>query len=220
VCQRIFVFILVFYALYYLSCTFVKELEQGVLDGKFSRAIVTDPDALASAQNSLNSSTGYKKLYNEKFTKEMYDLKASSIKDKVAMGTVIYNEANKAGDNETAMKVAGDITTLLNLSGQGVQSARLMKKLTPDGNLYALEKTVKGLNEKRAEKRFFKPKEEIKINPELAEKLLKSKSKEEMVKNVDEIQKDIASQMDSSLLEAIDEWRHFAMLANPTTHLL
>lgn len=199
--------------------SFVKELEQGVLDGKFSRAIVTDPDALASAQNSLNSSTGYKKLYNEKFTKEMYDLKASSIKDKVAMGTVIYNEANKAGDNETAMKVAGDITTLLNLSGQGVQSARLMKKLTPDGNLYALEKTVKGLNEKRAEKRFFKPKEEIKINPELAEKLLKSKSKEEMVKNVDEIQKDIASQMDSSLLEAIDEWRHFAMLANPTTHL-
>lgn len=199
--------------------SFVKELEQGVLDGKFSRAIVTDPDALESAQNSLNSSTGYKKLYNEKFTKEMYDLKASSIKDKVAMGTVIYNEANKAGDNETAMKVAGDITTLLNLSGQGVQSARLMKKLTPDGNLYTLEKTVKGLNEKRAEKRFFKPKEEIKINPELAEKLLKSKSKEEMVKNVDEIQKDIASQMDSSLLEAIDEWRHFAMLANPTTHL-
>lgn len=199
--------------------SFVKELEQGVLDGKFSRAIVTDPDALASAQNSLNSSTGYKKLYNEKFTKEMYDLKASSIKDKVAMGTVIYNEANKAGDNETAMKVAGDITTLLNLSGQGVQSARLMKKLTPDGNLYALEKTVKGLNEKRAEKRFFKPKEEIKINPELAEKLLKSKSKEEMVKNVEDIQKDISSQMDSSLLEAIDEWRHFAMLANPTTHL-
>lgn len=199
--------------------SFVKELEQGVLDGKFSRAIVTDPDALATAQNSLNSSAGYKKLYNEKFTKEMYDLKASSIKDKVAMGTVIYNEANKAGDNETAMKVAGDITTLLNLSGQGVQSARLMKKLTPDGNLYALEKTVKGLNEKRAEKRFFKPKEEIKINPELAEKLLKSKSKEEMVKNVEDIQKDISSQMDSSLLEAIDEWRHFAMLANPTTHL-
>lgn len=199
--------------------SFVKELEQGVLDGKFSRAIVTDPDALASAQNSLNSSTGYKKLYNQKFTKEMYDLKASSIKDKVAMGTVIYNEANKAGDNETAMKVAGDITTLLNLSGQGVQSARLMKKLTPDGNLYALEKTVKGLNEKRAEKRFFKPKEEIKINPELAEKLLKSKSKEEMVKNVDEIQKDIASQMDSSLLEAIDEWRHFAMLHAPKTHI-
>lgn len=198
--------------------SFVKELEQGVLDGKFSRAIVTDPDALATAQNSLNSA-GYKKLYNEKFTKEMYDLKASSIKDKVAMGTVIYNEANKAGDNETAMKVAGDITTLLNLSGQGVQSARLMKKLTPDGNLYALEKTVKGLNEKRAEKRFFKPKEEIKINPELAEKLLKSKSKEEMVKNVEDIQKDISSQMDSSLLEAIDEWRHFAMLANPTTHL-
>lgn len=199
--------------------SFVKELEQGVLDGKFSRAIVTDPDALASAQNSLNSSAGYKKLYNEKFTKEMYDLKASSIKDKVAMGTVIYNEANKAGDNETAMKVAGDITTLLNLSGQGVQSARLMKKLTPDGNLYALEKTVKGLNEKRAEKRFFKPKEEIKINPELAEKLLKSKSKEEMVKNVEDIQKDIASQMDSSLLEAIDEWRHFAMLHAPKTHI-
>ena len=199
--------------------SFVKELEQGVLDGKFSRAIVTDPDALESAQNSLNSSAGYKKLYNEKFTKEMYDLKASSIKDKVAMGTVIYNEANKAGDNETAMKVAGDITTLLNLSGQGVQSARLMKKLTPDGNLYALEKTVKGLNEKRAEKRFFKPKEEIKINPELAEKLLKSKSKEEMVKNVEDIQKDIASQMDSSLLEAIDEWRHFAMLHAPKTHI-
>ncbi len=210
--------------------SFVKELEQGVLDGKFSRAIVTDPDALESAQNSLNSSTGYKKLYNEKFTKEMYDLKASSIKDKVAMGTVIYNEANKAGDNETAMKVAGDITTLLNLSGQGVQSARLMKKLTPDGNLYALEKTVKGLNESRTKKNGFfknqliktgmiKPKEELKINPELAEKLLKSNSKEEMMKNIDEIQKDIANQMDSTLLETINEWRYFCMLANPTTHI-
>lgn len=199
--------------------SFVKELEQDVLDGKFSRAIVTDLDALAKAQNSLNSSTGYKKLYDEKFTKELYDLKASNIKDKFAMGKLIYEEAIKTGDEETATRVTGDLTTLANLSGQGLQAVRLMKKMTPDGNLYALEKTVKGLNEKRAEKRFFKPKEEIKINPELAEKLLKSKSKEEMVKNVDEIQKDIASQMDSSLLEAIDEWRHFAMLANPTTHL-
>lgn len=199
--------------------SFVKELEQDVLDGKFSRAIVTDPDALAKAQNSLNSSTGYKKLYDEKFTKELYDLKASNIKDKFAMGKLIYEEAIKTGDEETATRVTGDLTTLANLSGQGLQAVRLMKKMTPDGNLYALEKTVKGLNEKRAEKRFFKPKEEIKINPELAEKLLKSKSKEEMVKNVEDIQKDISSQMDSSLLEAIDEWRHFAMLANPTTHL-
>lgn len=199
--------------------SFVKELEQGVLDGKFSREIVTDPDALAKAQNSLNSSTGYKKLYDEKFTKELYDLKASNIKDKFAMGKLIYEEAIKTGDKETATRVTGDLTTLANLSGQGLQAVRLMKKMTPDGNLYALEKTVKGLNEKRAEKRFFKPKEEIKINPELAEKLLKSKSKEEMVKNVEDIQKDISSQMDSSLLEAIDEWRHFAMLANPTTHL-
>ena len=199
--------------------SFVKGLEQDVLDGKFSRAIVTDPDALAKAQNSLNSSTGYKKLYDEKFTKELYDLKASNIKDKFAMGKLIYEEAIKTGDKETATRVTGDLTTLANLTGQGLQAVRLMKKMTPDGNLYALEKTVKGLNEKRAEKRFFKPKEEIKINPELAEKLLKSKNKEEMVKNVDEIQKDIASQMDSSLLEAIDEWRHFAMLANPTTHI-
>lgn len=199
--------------------SFVKELEQDVLDGKFSRAIVTDLDALAKAQNSLNSSTGYKKLYDEKFTKELYDLKASNIKDKFAMGKLIYEEAIKTGDEETATRVTGDLTTLANLSGQGLQAVRLMKKMTPDGNLYALEKTVKGLNEKRAEKRFFKPKEEIKINPELAEKLLKSKSKEEMVKNVEDIQKDISSQMDSSLLEAIDEWRHFAMLANPTTHL-
>ena len=199
--------------------SFVKELEQDVLDGKFSREIVTDTDALAKAQNSLNSSTGYKKLYDEKFSKELYDLKASNIKDKMAMGKVIYEEAIKSGDTETATKVVGDLTTLANLSGQGTQSVRLMKKMTPDGNLYTLEKTVKGLNEKRAEKRFFKPKEEIKINPELAEKLLKSKSKEEMVKNVEDIQKDIASQMDSSLLEAIDEWRHFSMLHAPRTHI-
>lgn len=199
--------------------SFVKELEQGVLDGKFSREIRTDPDALAKAQNSLNSSTGYKKLYDEKFTKELYDLKASNIKDKFAMGKLIYEEAIKTGDKETATRVTGDLTTLANLSGQGLQAVRLMKKMTPDGNLYALEKTVKGLNEKRAEKRFFKPKEEIKINPELAEKLLNSKSKEEMVKNVEEIQKDIASQMDSSLLEAIDEWRHFSMLHAPRTHI-
>ena len=199
--------------------SFVKELEQDVLDGKFSREILTDPDALAKAQNSLNSSKGYKKLYDEKFTKELYDLKASNIKDKFAMGKLIYEEAIKTGDKETATRVTGDLTTLANLSGQGLQAVRLMKKMTPDGNLYALEKTVKGLNEKRAEKRFFKPKEEIKINPELAEKLLKSKSKEEMVKNVDEIQKDIASQMDSSLLEAIDEWRHFSMLHAPRTHI-
>ena len=198
---------------------FAKKLEQGVLNGDFSREIVTDKGALAKAQNSLNSSTGYKKLYDEKFTKEMYDLKASNIKDKMAMGKVIYEEAIKSGDTETATKVVGDLTTLANLSGQGTQSVRLMKKMTPDGNLYTLEKTVKGLNEKRAEKRFFKPKEEIKINPELAEKLLNSKSKEEMVKNVEDIQKDIASQMDSSLLEAIDEWRHFAMLHAPKTHI-
>lgn len=192
--------------------SFVSELEKGVLENKFSFDVATDEKALKYADSVIEK--GYERALDTWNTK--MDSNERITKNDLTLAMQLYNQAANAGDTATALKLAGDMATIYNISGQNVQSANLMKKMTPAGNLYSLEKTVQKLNDSQPK---GKENQKIEINPELAEKLLKSKDKTEMEDTVKAIQKNIAEQMDSSLMEAIREWRYFSMLANPTTHI-
>lgn len=188
---------------------FVQELEKSIIKGEFSHKIVTDRKSLEKAEEIVSG--GYEKALDYWNTK--IDTGARLDKTDMAVAMELYNQAANVGDVQTAMKLAGDMASIETLSGQIVQAARMLKKMTPDANLYSLEQTINRLNKNAPKGR------EIKLNEELAKNLLKSKSADEMTKNVKAIRKDISSQMDASIFDTINEWRYFAMLANPRTHI-
>lgn len=188
---------------------FVQELEKSIIKGEFSHKVVTDRKSLEKAEEIVSG--GYEKALD--YWNTRIDTGARLDKTDMAVAMELYNQAANTGDVQTAMKLAGDMASIETLSGQIVQAARMLKKMTPDANLYSLEQTINRLNKNAPKGR------EIKLNEELARNLLKSKSTEEMTKNVRAIRKDISSQMDASIIDTINEWRYFAMLANPRTHI-
>ncbi len=54
---------------------------------------------------------------------------------------VLYNTAITNQDVRTAMQIAGDLVTEATYIGQALQATRMLKKMTPDGQLYYLEKS-------------------------------------------------------------------------------
>lgn len=110
-------------------------------------------------------------------TNAVVDGQATATKNTLVLGQVLYAEAAKAGDTQTAMKLAADLALEATKAGQSVQSLRMLKRLTPEGKLYYLRRTVDNLNAELASKATRKGVEpaQLEIKPELAERLLRAK---------------------------------------------
>lgn len=127
-------------------------------------------------------------------------------------------EAGKSGDIELFQKLAAEISAEATNAGQAVQAVKLIKKFTPEGQLYYLQKTVDSL-QKKLNRRMKSKAPELELDPELAQKLLKAKTTEEMETASMDIMKSIAEQTPSTWQDKWDAWRYFSMLANPRTHI-
>lgn len=57
------------------------------------------------------------------------------------------------------------------------------------------------------------------LTPDMIEKVINSKDKQTMYKNIDSIYEELGNQVPKSTIEKIDSWRYFSMLANPRTHI-
>jgi hypothetical protein len=139
-------------------------------------------------------------------------------KNDIVLGEMLYKEAANAGDTQLAMKLLAEIAAEGTRAGQNVQALRSLKKMTPEGQLYYIQKTVDNLNTDLAEK-YGKKVEPIKINEKLAGELLKSTTTEEVNAKVEEIKQDIADQVPASWMDKWNNWRYLSMLGNPRTHI-
>lgn len=206
------------------SDSFVGELEKNALEGNYSHEVITDKAAMESAERYIQAN-GYKASYNYWRSKIKGSQKIT--KDDIAIAQQLYNQANnyyaETGDKTAfneARQIAADLVAEFSTSGQVTQAARMMKKTTPDGNLYALEKLADKINKdgKRLRKQNGE-KVEVKINGDLARQLLQSNTEAEMLSSIDAIKTDMAGQLNAKIGDIINEWRYFSMLANPKTHI-
>lgn len=206
------------------SDSFVGELEKNALEGNYSHEVITDKAAMESAERYIQAN-GYKASYNYWRSKIKGSQKIT--KDDIAIAQQLYNQANnyyaETGDKTAfneARQIAADLVAEFSTSGQVTQAARMMKKTTPDGNLYALEKLADKINKdgKRLRKQNGE-KVEVKINGDLARQLLQSNTEAEMLDSIDAIKTDMAGQLNAKIGDMINEWRYFSMLANPKTHI-
>lgn len=206
------------------SDSFVGELEKNALEGNYSHEVITDKAAMESADRYIQAN-GYKASYNYWRSKIKGSQKIT--KDDIAIAQQLYNQANnyyaETGDKTAfneARQIAADLVAEFSTSGQVTQAARMMKKTTPDGNLYALEKLADKINKdgKRLRKQNGE-KVEVKINGDLARQLLQSNTEAEMLSSIDAIKTDMAGQLNAKIGDIVNQWRYFSMLANPKTHI-
>lgn len=133
----------------------------------------------------------------------------------IARAEKLYVEmaSSKDPDMGAVLELVAEIAAAGTQAGQAVQAMTLLKKMTPTGQLYYIQKAVDRLNKDPRQK------SPIIINVKLAEKLAKARTREEINAAIDELINDIAQQVPVSLPDKWNTWRYFAMLGNPRTHI-
>jgi len=202
--------------------------ESDVVDGKL---VVDDFDTLKSVyevksnSKALYSANKHIEEYGYKQSIEDFNTKLNSKKnnisvDDIVMGERLVSEAIKNNDYETAQSLIEDISIMGTELGQRVQSLSVIQRLTPEGQLRMLTKTVKRAKDKG--NFAFK---DVEITPEMAQKILETYNQDgtwnqdNLDSAVEDVKQDIANQLKSSPLDKIDEWRYLSMLGNPKTHI-
>ena len=191
----------------------LNEFERAVVDGSAAATYVPvgDQGTLRRAEEALESE-GFENLLRQWEGK--FEAGDAMTKDDIAKAEQLYVEACHNRDTATAMKLAGQIAVAGTQAGQTVQAMTLLKKMTPSGKLYYLQKTVDRLNKDRSKKGG-----PITINEQLAKQLLEAQTTEEVQAALDAICQDLANQMPVTLKDKWNTWRYLAMLGNPRTHI-
>lgn len=127
----------------------IQNFEDGVAKGDFSYNPKTDKKALDAAVSTLEYK-GYADSLKQ--WDDVVQGRRLGTKDDMVLGQVLYSEAANAGDSETAMKLAAEIAAEGTRLGQNVQALRMMKKLTPEGKLYYVQKSADNIKQELIKK--------------------------------------------------------------------
>ena len=191
----------------------LSEFEKSILEGNMTYEQVTDKRAKEYAEERI-SYLGFDEAMREWTILSQ----AGKIgKKDIALGMTLYNQCITNGDVKSAMKIAAELASEATRAGQTVQAFKLIKQMSPDGQLYYLEKSVQRMNEEFRE-RIGKRYKDIKFDEELMEKFFRAKDEETRKALYDEICYDIADQIPSTLRDKWDSWRYLVMLGNFRTH--
>lgn len=190
------------------------ELTQDILNGSAGLTYVPvgDKATMEKVQARLEKE-GFEKLLHD--WESIVDSGATVTKESIAMAEQLYVEACANKDAATAQKLVAEIAVMGTRAGQTVQAMTLLKKMTPSGKLYYLQKAVNRLNKEQKGRK----KVELTIDTALAKNLLNAKSREEIDAAMDAIVQDLADQLPVTVVDKWNAWRYLAMLGNPRTHV-
>ena len=190
-----------------------QSINENIENGGYRYIPESNADAVASAHSEI-SSKGFDSVLRE-WTAKINRGKTSN--DLAATGAVLYNEAIRSGNTKLALDILSDYQILGTNTAQGLQAMRIIKDLTPEGQLYIMQQDVKKLNDNRSESAKKKNPEGYKIDPALADAYLNAKDAAARDAAVTAIQQDIASQIPASFAEKWRALRYLNMLGNVKT---
>ena len=73
----------------------------------------------------------------------------------IALGEALIIEAGKRGDTERAIELISEVAIAATEAGKAVQAIKLLKRMTPEGQVYYLSKVVERLNNERGKTKFL-----------------------------------------------------------------
>ncbi len=199
---------------------FVTKMEDALARGEFSRMVYSDAKATAQVRQKIEN-VGFQRA-KEDWMGAMQN--GTSSKFNTAMGITLYNNAVNAGDAIAALDIANTMIDYAKDTAQALQGFNLINKMSPEGQLYSITKTVENLNEKarrrsKVDKETGLPKfEDIELDPELVQRFLDAETQEERDAIRKEIYQDIGRKMPATWQDKFDTIRYTMMLANLRTH--
>lgn len=140
--------------------------------------------------------------------------------DDIALGERLIQEAMKRGDTKTAGELIQNVAILGTELGQKVQALSIIQRMTPEGQLKMLQKTI-DRGKVKGDKAF----EGIELTQEMIDHILKTYNQDgtydqkELNKAVEDVKQQIADNMKVTTMEKVNAWRYLAMLGNPKTHI-
>lgn len=210
----------------------IPVLENHVAEGLFSHDVKSLKKTLSGATKTIQKK-GWQGAFDQ--WEEVTDGRRAVTDDDIALGQMMYTAAVEAGDTQTAMKLAGDLAVQGTALGRGVNAFKLLKKTTPEGQLYYLQKAIQKIQQEyqsrfdkqagKAAKKQGVPAEDIadqyglKLNEDLVQEFLNAETQEARDAVVDKIYNDVAQQIPKTAGDRLNAWRYFAMLGNPRTHI-
>lgn len=199
---------------------FVTKMEDALARGEFSRMVYSDAKATAQVRQKIEN-VGFQRA-KEDWMGAIQN--GTSSKFNTAMGITLYNNAVNAGDAIAALDIANTMIDYAKDTAQALQGFNLINKMSPEGQLYSITKTVENLNEKarrrsKVDKETGLPKfEDIELDPELVQRFLNAETQEERDAIRKEIYRDIGRKMPATWQDKFDTIRYTMMLANLRTH--
>ncbi len=203
----------------------VPTIEKMVEDGIFSYDVYTDKQALDEANSNIK-----KYGWDESIDDWFKDVEKGVVsKEHTAMGWALYNnaaniaatttsETERTSAIKTSLKILDAMVRHQRSAAQALQATRILKKLSPETQLYAVQKSVQAFQKELSDKYGDKA-PNLEIDVDLAEQFLNAKTPEERAEIEIEIYKDIGRQMPSRFVDKWNAWRYLAMLGNVRTHV-
>ena len=191
----------------------ISEFEKAILDGTMTHEVITNKKASEKARETIEY-LGFEEALN-RWTVLSDSGKVG--KKELALGMELYNQCITNKDVTNAMKIAAELAAEATRAGQTLQACRMLKQMTPDGQLYYLEKSIQKMNEEFKEKLGDKFKD-IKLDEKLMGEFFGARDEEMRNAVYDKICQNIADQIPATLLDKWNSWRYLAMLGNPRTH--
>lgn len=193
----------------------VPALEQNIVNGLFSYNSRTDKAAMDSAIKTV-SDKGFNGALDQ--WDDVVSGRRSATKDDMVLAEMLYSTAAQTGNTGLAMELLAEIAAEGTRAGQTSQAIRLLKRITPDGKLYYIRKAVDNIQKDLDESRGNKA-PQLKIDEELASRLLTAQNEADANAAMDAIYDDVANQLPKTFGDRLNAWRYFAMLGNPRTHI-
>lgn len=190
-------------------------IEEMALRGEFSYEAYSDKNAIADATAEIKR-VGWAQALTD-WTSSVQ--KGNVSKKNTAMGWALYNNAANSGDTATALTVLNNMVEHQRSAAQALQATRILKKLSPETQLYQVQRSVENLQEEMNKRYGDKKAPKLKIDQELAERFMRAKNQAERDKALTDIYRDIGRQMPSRLIDKWNAWRYLAMLGNARTHV-
>ena len=193
----------------------VMEVQRQVADGTLSFTRNTDKGAMAKSEQTVRE-LGWDGAV-ERFHQEARRGVVS--KDNMALGATLLVNSAQNGDIKTFASLLIDYTSMSRAGAQATQANRLLKKLSPEGQLYGVQRSIGNLQEELNRRYGDDKAPQITVDPELMAEFTSSADQAGRDATMEKIWQNVADQVPATWKDKWDAWRYLSMLGNPRTHI-
>ena len=189
-----------------------KELDSDVQSGMFTYEPTSNKADLAEANKRI-AANGW-----EETGRQLHEVVLSGRRINSAdMATLerLIQEAQRAGQYDKAVEFVSDLAVIGTESGQNIQAIRMLKRLTPEGQLMTLKNAQRRINNSLISK--GQPAVPG-ISSEIAQEFLQVRGNKKRGEIWDKEIARMAQQTEGSWVDKLNAIRYAAMLSNPRTH--